>query len=583
MILQALKEYYDRKALDAESGIAPEGFEYKELPFIVLIDIDGNFIGFEDTRRQIGKNLRAESFLVPKAIKRSVNIEANLLWDNIEYVFGIPVKNKPSNVIKQHQSFKEKIERLSLGDAGVNAVLKFLNNVDLNKILSDPLFLEMREKNPFVSFKLNGDLDLICQRISVVDSINGRSSENDAVTCLVSGTRDSITRIQPPIKGVRNTNTTGGDIVSFNKDSFCSYGKTQGYNAPIGEKSSFAYTTALNHLLGKDSLQKIQIGDATTIFWSDKKSSLESIFSFLFDEPSKDNPDALTESVKSLYGSIHAGSHLAEDAGIRFFVLGLSPNAARISIRFWQVGLISEFSKKIADYFDDMNIVAVNDSKPYLPIKAYLKAIASLSDLDRVPPNLAGEWMRAILSGLQFPDSLYQMALRKSKTPRDEKKFSNKIKYVIEVQRPCMAVIKACLNRKKTINSTEKEMAVSLDKENRNIGYRLGRLFAALEIIQEEALPNINATIRDRYYSACSGTPASVMPILMRMKNHHLGKLDKPKKIFYERILIEIIGDICDFPSLLNLQDQGRFAIGYYHQRQSFFTKKESSTTDIGE
>ncbi|HNE27447.1 MAG TPA: type I-C CRISPR-associated protein Cas8c/Csd1, partial [Pseudomonadales bacterium] len=200
-----------------------------------------------------------------------------------------------------------------------------------------------------------------------------------------------------------------------------------------------------------------------------------------------------------------------------------------------------------------------------------LSRIAAQEKTDNIPPNLAGDWMRAILAGLPYPDSLFQAALRRIQAER-------KVSY------PRAAILKACLNRKQRFShSSEKEITVSLDQENINIGYRMGRLFAVLEKIQEDAQPNINATIRDRYYSAASGTPASVMPILMRMKNHHLSKLPhKGQQVNYERLLGEILGEIKDFPNQLSLQDQGRFAIGYYHQRQDFFTKRET-TTEQGE
>jgi CRISPR-associated protein Csd1 len=565
MILQALKDYYDRKAADPDSGIAPEGFEHKEIPFVIVLDREGGFVQIEDTRRQVGKQLRARAFLVPQSEKRTVGVKANLLWDNAEYVLGICVKGNADRVRDQHRAFTLRISDLAASDdAGVKAVLKFLAKDPVASIETFGFIEEIKQVNPFMAFRLNEDDCLVCERAAIVAAISGGASDssNNGI-CLVSGESGALANLQPSIKGVRDTNTTGGNIVSFNLSAFNSYGKTQGGNAPIGEQAAFAYTTALNHLLGKDSAQKLQIGDATTVFWSDRKSDLESDFCSLFDEPKKDNPDALTDAVKALYKSVDTGAVPAEDREIRFFVLGLSPNAARISVRFWQVGAIADFSKTISAHFKGLEIIHAPHERDHLSLWWLLTRISAQGETKNIPPNLAGDWMRAIMSGTAYPETLFQAALRRINAERD-------------VTYPRAAIIKSCLNRKSAFQiSSEKEITVSLDKENSNAGYRLGRLFAVLEKIQEDAQPGINATIRDRYYSAASGTPASVMPILMRLKNHHLGKLEKGRSIYFERLLGEILGEVADFPANLNLQDQGRFAIGYYHQRQDFFIKQD--------
>ena len=256
-----------------------------------------------------------------------------------------------------------------------------------------------------------------------------------------------------------------------------------------------------------------------------------------------------------------------EDQQTRFFVLGLSPNSARISIRFWHVGTVAEFSIRIAGHFHDLSIIHKPSEKEYLSMWSLLRSIAALGKTENIPPNLAGEWMRTILSGNPYPHSLLQAAIRRIQAER-------------HVNYERAAIIKASLNRKARFQSNpDKEIAVSLDKENTNPGYRIGRLFALLEKIQEESSPSINATIRDRYYAAASGTPASVFPILLRMKNHHLGKLEKGREIFFERLLGEVMSGLSanGFPPQLSLDDQGRFAIGYYQQRQAFFTKNDTN------
>lgn len=578
MILQALNDYYERKAVDPDSGIAPEGFEYKEIPFILVLDASGILVNIEDTRQTINKKVRARSFLVPQGEKRSSGIKAYLLWDNVEYVLGIASKGNPGRVTQQHQAFIERINSLNLGhDAGVGAVLKFLGGTPQSSLSSSEHAKEIIESSPFMTFRLSTDTELVCQRAAVINRLReSPDAEKKYGFCLVGGKEDIQAKLQPAIKGVRGTNTTGGNIVSFNLSAFNSFGKEQGANAPMGEKASFAYTTALNHLLGKDSAQKLQVGDATTVFWSDRQNHLEDDFSALFDEPDKDNPDKLTEKVKALLRSVDTGALPPEDNETTFFILGLSPNSARISIRFWHVGTVAEFSRKIAHHFHDLEIVHGPKQRDHLSIWWLLRSIAALGKSENIPPNFAGDWMRTILNGSPYPETLFQSVVRRIHAER-------------EVSYERAAIIKACLNRKNCFQTqTEKEMTVSLDKENTNPGYRIGRLFAVLEKIQEEASPGINATIRDRYYSSASGTPASVFPILLRMKNHHLGKLEKGREVYFEKLLGEVVSEVGanGFPAQLSLADQGRFAIGYYHQRQSFFTKSdkpESKTTNQGE
>jgi CRISPR-associated protein Csd1 len=573
MILQALKEYYDRKSADPDGGIAPEGFEYKEIPFVIVLNNEGEVIQIDDTRKQVGRNLRAKAFLVPQGEKRASGVRANLLWDNAEYALGLcRSEGKPDRVVEQHNAFIHRIRSLNSNDEGVLAILNFVQNKPVDKIIDKPLFDEISASNPFISFRLVSDSCLICEREAVVVKILEIPSEGNVGICMITGVEDSIANLQPAIKGVQGANTTGGNIVSFNLSAFNSFGKSQGKNAPIGEKTTFAYTTALNYLLGKDSSQKLRVGDATAVFWSERKSHFEHEFSLFLDEPPKDNPDALTNAVNTLLKAIDTGVMTLEEKNTRFFILGLSPNAARISIRFWHVGTIGEFSGRLAQHFHDLEIVHASHERDHLSMWWLLSRISAQEKTENIPPNLAGEWMRAILAGLPYPDSLFQAALRRIQAER-------KVTY------PRVAIVKACLNRKKRFSHlSEKEITVSLDKENNNVGYRLGRLFAVLEKIQEDAQPNINATIRDRYYSAASGTPASVMPILLRMKNHHLAKLPhKGQQVNYEKLLGEVLSEIGDFPPQLMLQDQGRFAIGYYHQRQDFFTKQQILTTEQGE
>ena len=571
MILQALKEYYDRRAADPDSGIAPLGWERKEIPYLIVLREDGSFLRVEDTQEKVGKKKRAKAFLVPQAVKRTVGVSANLLWDNVEYVTGVVCKGKPERVAAQHQAFVERLTELAECPS-VKPICAFLATPDCqDKLASFPAWKEAVEGCAFVSFMLAGETCPVFNMRDVVEKINsGKSSSAevpDGTICLVSGRRDVVAKLHPAIKGVQGTNTTGGNIISFNFPAACSFGKSQGENAPIGERAAFEYTTALNTLLSKDSRQKMPVGDATAVFWSERKTALEDEFIDLFGEPEKDNPDKGVAAVERLLASVRTGSFSPEDDTTRFYVLGLAPNSARISVRFWHNGTVAEMERRFADWFENLRIVHGPKEKEHLSLWRLLVSIAPLGKSENIPPNLAGAVMRSILEGTPYPATLLSSAILRIKAEH-------------EVTYPRAKIIKAFINH--NLNQ-ERKLTVSLDKENANVGYRLGRLFAVLEKVQEEANPGLNATIRDKFYASASSTPNAVYGNLMRLKNHHLGKLSQGRMIYFEKLLGDIISEIPSFPAHLPLNDQGQFAIGYYHQRQDFFVGKRDKSVDVGD
>ncbi|MHB1590020.1 MAG: type I-C CRISPR-associated protein Cas8c/Csd1 [Sulfuricella sp.] len=573
MILQALKGYYDRKAADPDGGIAPLGFEWKEIPFVIVIDEIGSLVQIEDARHGDGKKKQAKAFLVPQGIKKTSGVAANLLWDVAGYVLGIDTKGKPERVIEQQAAFASRLMGLPSDDSGVRAVKEFLARIPLEKLAASPAWEEVSTIDPVMTFRLQGDQELVCQRPAVIQFLQSDKASTESVQaiCLVSGETTEIERLHPAIKGVWGAQTSGANIVSFNQRSFESYGKEQkqGENAPVGKVASFAYTTALNHLLGKDSSQRIQVGDASTVFWADAPDELETGFLDLFGEPSKDDPDRNVKAVESLYRSVETGSFATDSDTTRFFVLGLAPNAARISVRFWQTGTVAEFAGRIRQHFDDLKIDRASYDSPYLSLFRLLVNTATLGKADNIPPNIAGDIMRAILAGLPYPATLLQAAVRRIRAEQE-------VNYVRA------ALIKACLNRASRYRNQQEDITVSLDTANPNPAYRLGRLFAVLEKIQEAANPGLNATIRDRFYGAASSSPVTVFANLMKLKNHHLAKLSEGYKVFYEKLIGEIMSELSDFPTQLPLAEQGRFAIGYYHQQRAFYTKTEQPQPEQG-
>jgi CRISPR-associated protein Csd1 len=337
----------------------------------------------------------------------------------------------------------------------------------------------------------------------------------------------------------------------------------------------FAYTTALNTLLA--SKQRIQVGDASTVFWSARETKFEDNFPLMFSEPPKDDPNANTEAIKDLFDMPKTGAYRKDDSLTKFFVLGLSPNAARISIRFWKPGTVGEFANKIRQHFIDTEIIKPPNEPQYYSLWRILVNTAVQDKSENIPPHIAGDFMRSILDGQPYPVTLLQSVLRRIKSdgpPRE----GNSDRW--GANKPVRAaLIKAYLNRyiRAQQNSHEKELTMELDREQESEGYRLGRLFAVLEKIQEEGNSDIKATIRERFYSAACSAPVTVFPTLMRLKNHHLAKLEnKGRVINFERLIGEILKKpFDDFPAHLNLHEQGKFAIGYYHQRQDLFTKKD--------
>lgn len=572
MILQALYDYYQRKASDPESGIAPEGFEWKEIPFLIVIDKDGKFVAIDDLREGEGKKKRAKAILVPSGEKKTVGIKSNLLWDSVEYVLGANPRVR-DDIEARHNAFKNKLWT-SFPEFDIHPQLQALHAfLESNPVQQIEAFepkltswQEILDTNANVTFRVDGEEGSICDAVRPLLQ-NSKQDSSLGNFCLVSGLYGITSRIHPSIKGVKDAQSSGAALISYNLASFTSFGKVQNFNAPISESSTFAYTTALNWLLGRASKNKIQIGDATTIFWSDRQSHFVDDFASFFAFPPKDDPDRDARAVHALYRSIDAGILRAEPT-TRFFVLGLSPNAARISVRFWQIGTIAEISTKIAQHFKDLEIVRGPNDQDRYSLFWHLVDIAMEHKADNIPPNLAGNVTRAILEGLPYPAILIHQTVRRIRAERS-------------VSRMRASLLKAYLNRCKRFHKNqEQEITVSLDLTNNCPGYRLGRLFAELEKIQEDAQPGINATIRDRFYGAASASPVSVFPQLLKLKNHHLAKLENPAfRVNHEKRLAEIIGGLApDMPSHLSMDEQARFAIGYYHQRQAFFTKIEKDS-----
>lgn len=579
MILQELVRYYDRKARDPipANRLPTTGLEDKDIPFVIEIAPDGRVVQLRDTRHMEGKKLRAQSFLVPQGVKKTSRVASNLLWDSAVYVIGLDKARKGKGEVTPHVAFRARIEALpdaARTDEGVRAVLAALDRADWSALHAQAAWPDIAATNPVMTFQLSGDVDLVCQRPAVVAAALTKPAPSAPMgLCLVDGVEAPIQRLHSSIKGVWGAQSSGANIVSFNARAFESYGKTerQGENAPVGERAAFAYTTALNHLLAKDSRNRVQIGDASTVFWADGDTRFDGEFTLAdFFGETKDDPDRGVRAVQALHQSLTTGQLPVGERDVHFFVLGLAPNAARISVRFWLRATLAELAPRILRHFEDLTVVRRFDSDPHTPsLFRLLSSIALLGKLDNVPPRLAGEWMRAILEGLPYPATLLNAAVVRCKAEQ-------------EVTTLRAAVLKAWLNREyrrahPLVAADHQHFKENLDMQQTDPPYLLGRLFAVLERIQQQAQPGINATIRDRYYGAASTNPVSVFTTLLRLKNAHLKKLTEGQIAYFERLIGEVMAPLSDFPRQLALPQQARFALGYYHQRQAFYARKDDS------
>jgi CRISPR-associated protein Csd1 len=577
MILQALTNYYDRMIQEGISDLEPEGFKRVSIPFIIVIDSDGRFVGIDDMRTGESKRKQARSFMVPKVFEgsRTSNVKANLLWDKASYVFGIGPKTKQERLDKQREAFRNTIlEFLPNADSikQVHAVIRFLDNPSAAFTHSN--WEEISTTDPNIAFRLEGETELVCTCKEVLEAIayKQNSSKKDAAICLITGKKEPLVRLENPIKGLRGSRKAESHWVAFNESAYWSYAKERGANAPIGRSASTAYVSAFNYLQRSDSRQFLIIGDATTVFWAERKHDFERAFSDLFGEPPKGEPEQDYKSLIALFRSPETGARSELDSNTRFYVLGVAPNAARIAVRFWWAGTVGEIAANIGQHFDDLEMAKGMKEWRKITMKSLLRCTALQEKDDNIPPNLAGDTMKAILAGTPYPQTLLASAIRRCRAEQT-------------VHYTRAALIKAILVREtRFYKRNQREVSMSLDITNTNPGYLMGRLFAVLEKIQEEANPGINATIRDRFYGAASGTPVTAFPHLMKLKNHHLAKLEnRGRAVNLEKIIGEIMEKLeagGSFPSHLSLPDQGRFAVGYYHQRQDFFTKKEKEETN---
>jgi CRISPR-associated protein Csd1 len=563
MILQSLASLYDRLAADPESGCARPGFSREKVHFALVVGKDGRLVQVLDLRQQIGRRQVPREAIVPQGPKKSVNIAASFLWGNTAYVLGADDKGKAARTADCHKAFTELHQRLlgSSSDAGARAVLRFLDGWRPEDATTLEHWQDMLKSN--LVFQLDGETQFVHERPDLTSIWSASLSDDQKGmrgVCLLSGERAPIARLHPAIKGVRDAQSSGAALVSFNLRAFWSYGKEQNYNAPISETRAFAYATALNHLLRSGSRNRIQIGDATTVFWTERDSPVEGFFGMMLDPRDNAGDD---RELGVFLETIRAGKLPPEiDPTVRFYILGLSPNAARLSVRFWHASTVADLSERLGQHFRDLAMVRSFDNEPAFPgMWHLLRETCNKKSDDGPAPLLAGAVMQAVLQGTLYPQALLSAVIGRMRAEQN-------INYLRA------AIIRAVLVRKARILKQGLEAPMALDKENKNVAYLLGRLFAVLEKAQQDAIPGANTTIKDRFYGLASATPRVVFPQLLRLAQHYVEKAEYGR--VRDRQIEDILCEIQEFPPHMGLDDQGMFAIGYYHQRQDFFPKRES-------
>jgi CRISPR-associated protein Csd1 len=572
MILHALNSYYQRLS-DEGADIPPKGFSSEKISFCVTYDKDGNFVDIQDIRDYSEKKPFPKIMTVPTSVSRTgKQIKSFLLWDKPDYAIGFDTAGQPDKALEKFECFADK-NRAFCDEIDIDAsksFCKFMNNWDPSS-MPDLKYKEDLLKGGNIVFKLDGDIKYLHEYDEVKQKISEIPDEEPEKTkgmCLITGEEADIARLHPVIKGVQGAQTSGASIVSFNQSAFESYNKSQSYNSPVSKDAVFNYTTVLNHLLSGAGDQKFRIGDTTFVFWSEKKSKVESMFGQLFGGKTA-TQDTADNEIKLFLESARKGKSMPDELGdgnLKFFILGLSPNAARLSIRFWLVDSIAGIHEKIGQHMKDCDIELRHDKEVLYPtIWQILRETALERKSENIPPIIEGSFTQAVLTGGLYPQSLYNKLIGRIRADR-------------EITHTRMYAVKGYLNRKSRILNKNTEVTVSLDKENKDIAYLLGRLFAVLEKTQTDAIKGANTTIKDRFYGAASSTPSTVFPMLLRLSQHHIEKSD------YGRIsdmrIQEIMENIEKFPKVLNLTQQGSFALGYYHQKNDFYKKNDKEETD---
>ena len=577
MILQALTEYYQTLANQGE--ISPPGWRKVKVAYALCIKADGSLeqVISIQTQQQMGNKtvLAPQLIELPAPVKRASGIAANFLCDNSSYLLGVDNKGKPQRALNCFEACKKLHEKLleQIDSPAARATLAFFQNWHPEQAATHSALahcLDEIQSGVNLVFRFDGiyvHQDPLIQK--AWDTYYQTAKDGPSMVCLVTGKQGPVESIHPSIKNVYGAQTSGAALVSFNAPAFCSYGKEQNLNAPTSKYAAFAYTTALNHLLSNRKYV-YRMGDATVVCWAkcggNIYQDLMAWVTFEQTEPSYYTSNELKEALKNLCaGNVVELNDEQLDPNMEFYILGLSPNAARLSVRFFLRDSFGSFLQNVRAHQKRLEIIRpFNDKFDMIPLWKLLSETVNQNSRDKTPaPNMSGEVLRSILTNTRYPASLLNgvvLRLRAEHTITAGK----------------AAILKAYYLKNPHPDVPKEVLTVSLNPNSSNLPYNLGRLFSVLEAIQIASNPGINATIKDKYFNSASATPAMVFPVLLNLAQKHLKKLDPSLRSYYDRQIVTILSNLGEnYPAHLNLPQQGSFQLGYYHQTQEAFKKKE--------
>lgn len=571
MILQSLTRLYEDLVQRGE--ISRPGWAPAKISYVLCLDGNGTLIQVlpQLVEEQAGKKtvLRPRSIRLPAAVTRSSGVLPNFLWDNSSYILGIDEKGKPERSASCFQACAQLHHRIldAVDSPAAKAILSFLDTWRPEKARDDFLLADCWSdimKGANLTFRVDG---VFAQEDPLIQEAWNRyysDVQGEKQQCLVTGKMDVAEAVHPMLKGVAGAQSSGAAIVSFNAPAFCSYGKEQSLNAPVGKYAAFAYTAALNHLLAdRDNVHRI--GDTTVVCWAEGAEPEYNQFSnfCLFGDPMQEQ--ITTEELRSVMDRLAQGLPCEEhrlDPSRRFYILGLAPNAARLSVRFFYNSSFGELMRNVSEHHRRLEITGRAYS--VMPLWALLRETANQNTTDKSPsPVMAGAVSRAIFAGTAYPASLLEATMLRIRAER-------------EITPGRAAILKAYYLKNPNPQCPKEVLTVALNENSTNVPYTLGRLFAVYEAVQEAANPGINATIKDKYFNSASATPAGIFPILDNLCQKHLRKLDAGLRVHYDRQIGQIKNILGETnPTRMSLPEQGSFNLGYYHQKQARYIKKE--------
>lgn len=570
MILQALTRYYED--LLSRGEIAAPGWAPAKISLALYINENGELTQIVPTMVEGTKGkktvMQPQLMVLPAAVKRTVSIASNFLWDNSAYLLGIDQKGKPersrecfATASKLHHAVLDSVD-----SPNARAILAFFDTWEPERAAEHPALIRQ--------------LDDVTAGGNLVFRVDGRKVEEDAaireawqryrdggesgvkMQCLVTGKEDEIAAVHPSVKGVRDAQSSGAALVSFNAPAFCSYGREQNYNAPVGKYAAFAYTAALNHLLA-DSDHVQHIGDTTVVCWAEgADDAYPGFFSAVIGGGTygglSDND--LRAALKRLANGLPCDD-LGVDPNRPFYILGLAPNAARLSVRFFLRDSFGKLMENVNAHYARLEIAGAKYL--ILPLWALLNATVRDPKKQVPSPVVSGATVRAVFSGTPYPVSLMEAVLLRIRAERD-------------ITWGKAAIIKAYYLKNPHEDCPKEVLTVSLNEASTNPAYTLGRLFSVYETVQQAANPGINATIKDKYFNSAAAMPASIFPVLNNLCQKHLRKLDARQRVYYDKQIMKLKGVLNEnYPARMTLAQQGSFDLGYYHQTQKRYTKKE--------